>query len=91
MKYIYSSIVIASLLIAVLTIGVVMTGQEAQARGEPVNPFYGLGYCAYKLPGHFDECWHIFWQRLTDEEYEKCMEDTDYPGACLDDPDVIQS
>lgn len=91
MKYLMNSLLFLGLLVIGSTVAVVITGQEAQARGESVNPLYGLGYCTYKMQGHFDICFEVFWRRVTDKEYQQCMEDTPYPDACIDSKEVIQS
>lgn len=91
MKYLPASLPMFGFVLLLLILLAIITGLEAQASGQRVNPFYGFGYCTYKMPSHIGTCADVFWRRLTDPDYEQCMQDTEYPAACLDDSDIIQS
>lgn len=83
MKYLTNSLFFLGLFVVALVTVTVITGQEAQAKGERTNALYGLGYCSYKMPAHIGLCVDVFWRRLTDKDYERCMMETKAPDICL--------
>ena len=76
----------------VATVGlVVITGKHAVASNKIPNPAYGFGFCVYKMQGHIELCYESVKRLHTDEDYQRCMQETPYPAECLGEDGVIES